>query len=144
MSRASTRETTRRGVTRLTGAPGRGAAQAELTLRVDFGEQGALGPGKVRLMELVAEKGSISAAGRAMDMSYRRAWLLVESLNQAFREPLVAAKHGGKAGGGAELTPLGARVVGCYRDMERAAHEAASGHLKTLGRIVLRQKVSPK
>ncbi len=137
MNRTSPREA-RRGVTRLTHSPGRGTAQAELTLRVDFGEQGALGPGKVRLMELIAEKGSISAAGRAMGMSYRRAWLLVESLNQAFKEPLVTAKHGGKAGGGAELTALGARVVRCYRDMERAAHEAASGHLKTLGRIVVR------
>ena len=137
MNRTSPKEG-RRGVTRLTREPGRGSGQAELTLRVDFGDQGALGPGKVRLMELIDEKGSISAAGRAMDMSYRRAWLLIESLNQAFREPLVVAKHGGKAGGGAELTALGKRVVDCYRDMERAAHEAATNHLKTLSRIVVR------
>ena len=84
---------------------------AVLYLRVDFGEHGALGPGETRLMELIAETGSISAAGRAMGMSYRRAWLLVDALNVAFGEPLVAKQTGGSGGGGAVLTKLGREVV---------------------------------
>jgi len=83
---------------RKTAKRGRRALPATmLYLRVDFGEHGALGPGKTRLMELIAETGSISAAGRAMGMSYRRAWLLVDSLNIAFREPLVAKQTGAAA-----------------------------------------------
>src|SRR5438128_6873234 len=97
---------------------------AELYLRVDFGEHGALGPGKTRLMELIAETGSISAAGRAMGMSYRRAWLLVDSLNAAFGEPLVAKQTGGSGGGGAVLTRLGREVVQRYRRIERRAASA--------------------
>jgi molybdate transport system regulatory protein len=139
MSRAATaKDTSRRGVTRLARNPARGAAEPSLTLRVDFGEQGAIGPGKIRLLELIDEKGSIAAAGRAMAMSYRRAWLLVDSLNQTFSEPLVATQHGGSAGGGAGLTPLGQNVVKHYRAMEDAAHTAAASHLKALGHILSR------
>ena len=85
-----------RGVTRLARNPARGGDEARLTIRIDFGGHGALGPGKVRLPELIGAQGSISAAGRAMGMSYRRAWLLIDSLNQAFREPVVATQHGGQ------------------------------------------------
>ena len=97
-----------------------------LTLRVDFNGGRALGPGKARLLELVAETGSISAAGRAMGMSYRRAWMLVDAMNQTFREPVVAAKGGGVGGGGALLTPFGTRLLACYRSMEHAAAIAAA------------------
>lgn len=102
---------------------------ARLTLRVDFDRGRALGPGKARLLELVAETGSISAAGRAMGMSYRRAWMLVDAMNQTFREPVVAAKGGGVGGGGALLTPFGARLLACYRSMEHAAATAAAQHM---------------
>ena len=71
---------------------------SELSLRLEVGDAVRLGPGKMRLLELIAEHGSISAAGRAMGMSYRHAWLLVDSLNNAFREPVVLTRAGGKAG----------------------------------------------
>lgn len=119
-----------RGVTRRSGSPDGPAGR--LTIRVDLGRHGALGPGKIRLMELVAETGSISAAGRAMAMSYRRAWLLIDSLNHAFREPLVATQHGGPRGGGAVLTPLGTEIVARYRRLERAAHGAVTDELAAL------------
>ncbi|BBK44464.1 hypothetical protein STVA_44840 [Allostella vacuolata] len=118
-----------KGVTRLARKPGRGHDEARLTIRVDFGQHGALGPGKIRLLELIGAQGSISAAGRAMGMSYRRAWLLVDSLNQAFRDPVVATQHGGSGGGGAALTPAGQAMVDRYRTMEAAVEGAAAAHL---------------
>jgi molybdate transport system regulatory protein len=112
-------------------AEGEGA-MARLSLRIDLGTAGALGPGKVALLERIDEHGSISAAARAMGMSYRRAWLLVEAVNGAFREPAVAARPGGPAGGGAALTPFGADLVRRYRAIEAAAHVAASDDLHAL------------
>ncbi|MBS7699221.1 winged helix-turn-helix domain-containing protein [Chelatococcus sp. YT9] len=123
-----------RGVTRLTHNPEGPAGR--LTIRVDLGEQGALGPGKIRLMELIGETGSISAARRAMEMSYRRAWLLIDSLNRAFRAPLVATQHGGPRGGGAVLTPLGQDIVARYRRLERTAHAAVAADLDALAEAV--------
>jgi molybdate transport system regulatory protein len=109
------------------------AAQAPaLNIRVDLGQEVALGPGKVRLMELIAEHGSISAAGRAMGMSYRRAWLLVDSLNKAFRAPLVASRAGGRKGGGAGLTALGKSVVDHYRAIEAETTASARASLRAL------------
>jgi molybdate transport system regulatory protein len=95
---------------------------AKLTLRVDFDNATRLGPGKVRLLELIGERGSISAAGRSMGMSYRRAWLLVDSLNRCFKEPVVLTQPGGSGGGGAALSGFGQAVVDNYRAME---HEVA-------------------
>src|SRR5882724_4139146 len=103
-----------------------------LTLRIDFDAADSVGPGKIRLLELVRETGSISAAGRAMDMSYRRAWLLVDALNKAFCNPVVTTKLGGHAGGGAALTAFGAELIGHYRDMELVAHAALRPHLASL------------
>ena len=101
------------------------AAMVKLTLRIDLSDSTGLGPGKVRLLEHIAETGSISAAGRAMNMSYRRAWLLVD-------EPVAVKAHGGKAGGGAALTEFGHRLIQRYRDMEHEAHIALSKHLSAL------------
>jgi molybdate transport system regulatory protein len=92
-----------------------------LTLRIDFPGGSRLGHGKARLLELVQEQGSISAAGRAMGMSYRRAWVLVEELNGMFRAPLVVAQSGGAKGGGAVLTPTGQEVLRLYRALEAQA-----------------------
>jgi molybdate transport system regulatory protein len=105
---------------------------ARLSIRIDLvGGEGAcrVGPGKARLLELIDQTGSISAAGRAMAMSYRRAWLLVESLNTSFRGPVVDAQSGGRRGGGARLTPLGRELVRRYRAIERAAASAAERDL---------------
>ena len=103
-----------------------------LTLRIDFDGGRSIGPGKIRLLELVAAQGSISAAGREMGMSYRRAWLLVDELNHFFREPVVAAQAGGAHGGGAALTPFGHAVVAHYRAIEKAAERAGAAHVGAL------------
>ncbi|MCA2375971.1 winged helix-turn-helix domain-containing protein [Agrobacterium sp. 22-211-1] len=88
-------------------------------LRIDFPPGERLGHGKIELMELIVETGSISAAGRAMDMSYRRAWLLVDALNHMFRQPVIESQRGGKQGGGAALTAFGTELLERYRGMER-------------------------
>jgi molybdate transport system regulatory protein len=105
---------------------------ASLSIRIDLLPSGRLGPGKVDLLELIAEHGSISAAGRAMHMSYRRAWELVADLNAAFPKPLVEARPGGRSGGGAKLTPLGRELVAHYRAIEAKAAKAAERHLKAI------------
>ncbi len=103
-----------------------------LTLRIDHAGRHMLGPGKVRLLELIGEHGSISGAGRAMGMSYRRAWLLVEALNATFVTQVVAAKPGGSGGGGARLTEMGHEVVRRYRAIEHAADTVAATELAAL------------
>jgi molybdate transport system regulatory protein len=105
---------------------------ASLSIRVDLEGDGRLGPGKVLLLERIAEHGSISAAGRSMQMSYRRAWELVTAINAAFREPLVCAQTGGRRGGGASLTPFGQSLVAHYRAIERDAAKAAAVHLQSI------------
>lgn len=90
-------------------------------LRILLGRSIAIGPGKATLLGLIDDTGSISAAAREMGMSYRRAWTLVETMNTAFREPLVAAATGGKGGGGASVTPFGHEVLRRYRAMEEKA-----------------------
>ena len=92
-----------------------------LRVRILSGSAIAMGPGKADLLEAIAETGSISAAARRMRMSYRRAWLLVHTMNECFDEPLVAAAKGGKAGGGAELTATGDRVLTTYRELSEIA-----------------------
>ncbi len=105
---------------------------ARLSIRVDLDAGRAVGPGKIRLLELIGELGSISAAGRAMAMSYRRAWLLVDQLNSSFAEPVVAAHHGGTSGGGAVLTPKGREIVQRYRRIVSDAESAAAADLLAL------------
>ena len=105
---------------------------ARLSIRVDLGSDARFGPGKVMLLERIAEHGSISAAGRSMRMSYRRAWDLVAEINATFTEPLVAAQTGGRSGGGAALTPFGQELVAHYRALEREAGRAAAPHLEAL------------
>ena len=114
----------------------RSLAKPSLHLRLDFGGERSLGPGKIRLLELIDETGSISAAGRALKMSYRQAWLLIDELNHMFREPVVAAQIGGGGGGGAALTKAGASVIRLYRDMERRASGASSTDIRTLTRLL--------
>jgi molybdate transport system regulatory protein len=105
-------------------------------VRVAFGEHGALGPGKVRLLELIDAHGSITAAAKAMGISYRRAWLLVEGMKQAFRDPVVATQHGGAKGGGAGLTQVGRDIVERYRAIEQTARTAVNGQLRSLRRAL--------
>lgn len=110
--------------------------KASLHLRLDFGGERSLGPGKIRLLELIDETGSISAAGRALKMSYRQAWLLVDELNRMFREPVVSAQTGGGGGGGTVVTETGKTVVRLYRDMELRTSEASSPDIRALSRLL--------
>jgi molybdate transport system regulatory protein len=103
-----------------------------LSLRIDLDPESRIGPGKIELLERIAAFGSIAAAGRSMDMSYRRAWELVEELNSVFGKPVVARQIGGKHGGGAKLTELGLALIARFRAIERAASEAAQAHLTAL------------
>src|SRR5215510_10889984 len=104
-------------------------AAARLTLRIDLGGDQAIGPGKIRLLEAIRDTGSITKAGIALGMSYRRAWLLVDDMNNCFREPVVAAQAGGTHGGGTALTPFGARLIDQYRAIETEAHSATAARL---------------
>lgn len=104
-------------------------------LRVVLAPGVFLGPGKAELLEGIAATGSISAAGRRMGMSYKRAWQLVETLNGYFKAPLVFAATGGKAGGGATLTPLGVQVLARYQAMMAATEAACAKDIAALRRL---------
>jgi molybdate transport system regulatory protein len=110
------------------------AAPDALRLKIVLSERAALGPGKIALLEAIAETGSISAAGKRFRMSYRRAWELVAELNGMFDEPLVVAGAGGPGGGGAALTRLGQTVVRRFRAMETGAWRAAERDYRLLRR----------
>ncbi len=115
-------------------------------LRVSISKHHFLGPGKVRLLELIEATGSISAAARMMEMSYRRAWLLVDSLNAGFRKPVVTAAVGGKQGGGATLSPLGLEIIARYRRMEAKTGAAIAADvlaLRSLARSRTRDRIAP-
>ncbi len=103
-------------------------------LRVTLMRDVAIGPGKADLLEGIAATGSIAAAGRRMGMSYKRAWLLVDTMNRCFRAPVVAAAKGGQSGGGARLTPLGADVLAVYRRMQGRTARAIARDLDALKR----------
>jgi molybdate transport system regulatory protein len=105
---------------------------SQLRFRILLRPGFALGPGKIDLLAGIAETGSISAAGRQMGMSYKKAWRLIDDMNHAFRRPLVAAAKGGKAGGGARLTPTGRAVLNRYRAMENRAARLYARDLRDL------------
>jgi molybdate transport system regulatory protein len=107
-------------------------ALANLSIRIDFAPDLRIGPGKVLLLEQIAALGSIAASCRALNMSYRRAWELIDELNGIFGQPVVVSKSGGKKGGGAALTPLGLTVISRYRAIERAAATVAEAHVAAL------------
>jgi len=92
----------------------------------------SLGPGKIELLRGIKESGSISAAGRRIGMSYKRAWQLVDALNRHFKAPLVSANRGGARGGGATLTALGESVLTTYEALHAASHAACTAALNEL------------
>jgi molybdate transport system regulatory protein len=114
------------------------APLARLHLRIHLGPEVALGPGKADLLEGIEATGSIAAAGRQLGMSYKRAWVLVDTMNACFRTPLVAAAKGGRTGGGAALTPLGTQVLHAYRRMQERAARAVTKDVDQLRRHLLR------
>ncbi len=107
----------------------------ELRIRVILGGGVMIGPGKADLLDGIRETGSIAAAGRRMGMSYKRAWLLVETMNAGFAAPLVETSRGGARFGGATLTDAGEAVLGHYRSLQAKAAQAASGELAALRRM---------
>jgi molybdate transport system regulatory protein len=103
-----------------------------LTLRIDFENGSQIGHGKIQLLELIAQHGSISRAAREMGMSYRRAWILCDQLNHMFKTPVIETQHGGSGGGSARLTSFGHAVVGHYRAIEAQSTKLFSRQLGEL------------
>ncbi len=111
-------------------------------IRIMFRKAIAMGPGKADLLQAIGETGSISAAARRMKMSYRRAWLLVDTMNQCFDGPVVETVTGGKDGGGARVTDLGQEVLQRYREMDAKASAAVSREIVAFTRLMTRQPES--
>ena len=111
----------------------------QISIHIDFEHEGQLEPTTVSLLEHIAEKGSISAAGRAMKISYKQAWERVAEVNRSFDEPLVKGQTGGPAGGGATLTERGRELVRHYRALEHKALSATTKYLQMLHATATRQ-----
>jgi len=107
-----------------------------LWIKIDFAGRGQIGPGKIRLLRGIAEYRSIAAAARAMEMSYRRAWLLVDQMNKTFGAPVVETHTGGNDRGGAELTPLGAEIVARYQQLLKQAQSQSEGKLGEFAALI--------
>jgi molybdate transport system regulatory protein len=102
--------------------------------RIDFNRDESVGPGKIALLEQIAQSGSVSQAARDLDMSYRRAWQLLESTNTAFLERVAVTSKGGRGGGGAKLTPFGQELITCYRAFEKELQAHAARHFRPIAR----------
>jgi molybdate transport system regulatory protein len=118
-------------------------SMAKLRLSIVLDSGARIGPGKAALLESIRDTGSISAAARDMGMSYKRAWLLLDSMNQAFTEPVVTAAPGGTHGGGASLTAFGAELLERYRRLEKTAARLAGADMAALARRA-RPEAGPK
>jgi molybdate transport system regulatory protein len=103
-----------------------------IRFRVDFAENSNLGPGKIALLEGIRTYGSVSEAARRMKISYRRAWLLLDSLNKSFDTPATVNSVGGRGGGGAEVTPFGVLLIERYREVERKLNDVAGECLEEI------------
>jgi len=101
-----------------------------------FGNEIAMGPGKAELLEAIAATGSISASAKRLGLSYRRAWLLVDTMNRCFREPVVASNTGGTGGGGAEVTAFGRAVMERYRAMQARVDRAIDPELEKFSALL--------
>jgi molybdate transport system regulatory protein len=119
------------------------AQMARVNISIVFQSGARIGPGKVALLESIRDTGSISAAAREMGMSYKRAWLLLDSMNQAFTEPVVIAAPGGPRGGGASLTAFGLEVLGRYRSIHERVTKLAANDMDALSRRA-RPEAGPK
>jgi molybdate transport system regulatory protein len=111
--------------------------EVQVRFRVDFGDRCSIGVGKIELLEGIARTGSLSQAAREMHMSYRRAWLLLADLNQSFDDPVATTSTGGAGGGGAFVTPFGARLIASYRKLESSLKPLATRCLDELGKKVV-------
>ena len=114
----------------------RSRASVQFRVRITKGDDIAIGPGKVDLLEAIGKTGSITSAAKALGMSYRRAWLLVDTMNRCFKEPIVDAEAGGQRGGGTRLTTTGRDVIRLYRAIERKAEKAATPDISALVKLI--------
>ncbi len=110
----------------------------KLRMRVTQSDLIAVGPGKIALLEALEETRSISAAAKALGMSYRRAWMLIDELNRSLKSPAVSSAIGGKSGGGSEVTEVGRQLVALYRGIEEQAVQACQSDIKKLMRLFAR------
>jgi molybdate transport system regulatory protein len=117
--------------------------EADTRFRVHIKHATAIGPGKADILQGIADTGSIAEAGRRLGMSYQRVWSLVQSMNGDFIAPLVEKQRGGRAGGGARLSPTGETVLAEYREMERAAQLAIVGPLARLQTLMIKPAAGP-
>jgi molybdate transport system regulatory protein len=107
-----------------------------LSIRLDLSNGGRIGPGKIALLEAIRAEGSISAAARHLGMAYRTAWLLVEQINEALREPAVITATGGQHGGGTVLTPTGEQVIELYHTIEELTRTSGRQEFRALAKLV--------
>ena len=120
------------------------APAVHVRIRVDFDTGASLGPGKVALLEQIQACGSLSQAARVLGLSYRRAWLLLDDINQSFAEPAVVTATGGPRGGGAELTPFGQALIERYRELEKVAEKQAARSLVRIAASATAQRAGLK
>jgi molybdate transport system regulatory protein len=111
-----------------------------LSIRLDLVSGDRIGPGKIALLEAIRDTGSISAGARQVGMSYRRAWLLVEQINAALKEPAVTGASGGRRGGGAAITAIGEEVIALYRAIESAAGQSTASEVRALEKLARKDK----
>jgi molybdate transport system regulatory protein len=111
---------------------------ARFRLRISAGDAVAIGPGKIALLEAIAQTGSLTAAAKLLDMSYRRAWLLLDELNRSLKKPAVESAVGGQHGGGSQLTDAGRALVAHYRSIEETASEACAAEIRKLSSMLAR------
>ncbi|MDE1181058.1 MAG: LysR family transcriptional regulator [Paraburkholderia sp.] len=118
--------------------PTRNRPKVRLRMRIEQDGTIALGPGKVALLEAVKTHGSISAAARSLEMSYRRAWLLMDEMNRSLKSPATVTEQGGQSGGGCVLTPVGEEIIRLYREIETQALTACKSEIAALTKLVKR------
>lgn len=121
--------------------PGAAGRTPKPQIRILFRKAIAMGPGKAELLQAIERTGSISAAAREMDMSYRRAWLLVDTMNQSFKQVLVSTETGGQRGGGARVTEFGQEVLQRYLAMEAKAANSVSGEMAEFVKLMAKLPV---
>ncbi len=110
--------------------------QTRFRFRITAGDTIAIGPGKIALLEAVAQTGSITTAAKSLDMSYRRAWLLLDELNRALKSPAVDSSKGGQNGGGTALTATGEQLIATYRQIEKTAEKACAAEIRQLVKLL--------
>jgi molybdate transport system regulatory protein len=110
-----------------------------LSIRLDFANGDRIGPGKIALLEAIRAKGSITVAAEHLGMSYRRAWLLIQAINDTLQQPAVAKSRGGADGGGTVLTPIGEEVVKLYRSIEGKSHTSVHQECLAISGLVRRR-----